>query len=137
MKVKWAIAVLLCAIALGCAKGGDTNKPSNSNSQEDRAEGGRRQERRARRAVEEHLAAADPQFRIVKVDLFHTNPQYANKAYMAVSGSRPSVGNMNVGPETRAFLLVREGNDWKVAAGNQPAYTTKAEEADKILAAAN
>ena len=141
--MKKVIAILLCLFSVACVKGNDGANGTNAgntqqNKQDDRAEGGRRQERRARRALEEHLAASDPQLQNLKVELFHTNPQYPNKAYVAVSGTRgSSPGNSTSGLETRGFILVRAGDEWSVATGNQPLYTTSKEEADKILAAAN
>jgi hypothetical protein len=141
--MKTIIAILLCLFALACVKGNDRAGGSNGgnsqvNKQEERAEGGKRQERRARRALEEHFASSDPQFKNLKVELFHTNPQFPNKAYIAVSGVRESSpGNSAPQPETKGFIMVKEGDEWRVGAGNQPVYTTSAEEADKILAAAN
>lgn len=138
--MKMTLAIMLCLMTLACVKGDDNRSNSNAvnsqqNRQEDRAEGGRRQERRARREVEEHLASTDPQLKNIKIELFHTSPQYPDKAYIAVSGTRQSAGgNSNSQPETKAFILMKEGDDWNIATGEQPPYTTSVEEAERILA---
>lgn len=140
--MKKTLTIMLCALTLACVKGEDTANNSNAtnsqqNRQEDRAESGRRQERRARREIEEHLAASDPQLKEIKIELFHASPQFPDRAYVAVSGTRQSPGNSSAQPETRGFILMKDGEDWSVATGNQPPYTTSAEEAERILAGTN
>jgi hypothetical protein len=97
------------------------------------------QETKALEVVEEHLKATDPEFKEVKLELFRTNSNSPDKAYIAVSGTRGFVsGGSKAQPDFRGYILMKEGGAWKIAPGKNPPenvhrYTTSPEEADKIL----
>ena len=92
------------------------------------------QETKAFDFVAEHIKATDPDFKDLKLELFHTNSSAPDKAYIAVSGTRGFVsGSSKLQPDFRGFLLLKEGDGWRIAPGNTVRYTTKPAEADKIL----
>ena len=93
------------------------------------------QETKAFEFVAEHLKATDPDFKDPKLELFHTNSSAPDKAYIAVSGTRGFVsGSSKLQPDFRGFLLLRDGDGWRIAPGKTVRYTTEPTEADKILA---
>ncbi|HXG90761.1 MAG TPA: hypothetical protein VNN73_00130 [Blastocatellia bacterium] len=85
-------------------------------------------------AVEQYLKATDPELTDLKIVMFHTNPKYPDKAYISVSGVRGfATAGGSQQPDYRGFVLIKEGDGWKVAEGNNPHFTDQPEVADRIL----
>lgn len=84
--------------------------------------------------IKQHLSAIDPDFRDPTVKFFHKNNKFPDKAYIAVSGTRgftSSTGKPQ--PDFHAYLLIKEGDSWRLDTKGRVRYTTEPAEADKIL----
>ena len=80
------IVLLLCVLAISCARPTDgENVAKGGDGQENKSDGNKRQERKARKTVEEHLKDKSPDISDVKLDLFYTSPQFPDKAYTSVT----------------------------------------------------
>jgi len=92
------------------------------------------QQDKAFQAVEQHVKATDPDLRDLKLELFHTNGSFPDKAYVSISGTRgfgSSEGKAQ--SDFLGFILVKDGSDWKVEKDRQK-FTRAPEDADRFLA---
>ena len=107
-----ASIALLSVFALGCAS----------------------QQSKALKTVEGHLKSQSQDISDVKLDLFQTSPKFKDRAYVSVTvahGYASADGKPQ--REYLAYFLVKKGDDWAIAEGNNPRHTTSPEEAEKYL----
>ena len=93
------------------------------------------QKEKALRVVVDHLKVIDPELRDIKLELFHTTPSIPDKAYVSVTGTRGFASGAGKAQEDHlGFLVVKEGEGWKMAQSMPIKYTVDPAVADRYLA---
>ena len=85
----------------------------------------------AEKTLEQYLKS--PGIRDVKVDLFHTDPKFPDKAYVSATVTHNFAGSDgNFKKEYLGYILNRDGAGWQVE--KSTGYTKEADEASALLA---
>lgn len=84
----------------------------------------------AEKTLQEHLKGAG--FREIKVDFFHTDPNFPDKAYISATVTHNfSSSDGNFKKEYLGYILSRDGEGWHVEKGT--GYTKEEREASTLL----
>jgi hypothetical protein len=82
------------------------------------------------KALEQHLKS--PGIREVKVDFFHTDPDFPDKAYISATVTHSFAGrDGNFKKERLGYILSRDGEGWQIEKGTS--YTKDTSEAKTLL----
>ena len=84
----------------------------------------------AEKTLEQHLKS--PGIREVKVDFFHADPNFPDKAYISATVTHSFAGrDGNFKKEYLGYILIRDGVGWQVEKGTS--YTINEREANTLL----